>query len=281
MPRAVVSGPCFAARSSRLLRVRHSSLWLSLVLVASFRRALAATGRLCSGKGFTAPEGTMSMMRSTLALAALSALAACVSPEDHRRALSTNQALKAEIASLTAAQHAISMENEKLRAEIARLGKQAADADWIREQQDKLDKLIKQYQGGAGSGIDGVDVIRTSEGVAFRVLGGVLFSPGSVEIREQGQKTLLQLMTTLKAEGKRVRIDGHTDDQSIVRSKWGTNLRLSAERAIAVAEFLTKNGMAADQVGVAGFGEHRPTAQGKTDEARQQNRRVEILMLDK
>lgn len=263
------------------MRLLHSSLWLSLVLVASFRRALAATGRLCSGKGFTAPEGTMSMMRSTLALAALSALAACVSPEDHRRALSTNQALKAEIASLTAAQHAISMENEKLRAEIARLGKQAADADWIREQQDKLDKLIKQYQGGAGSGIDGVDVIRTSEGVAFRVLGGVLFSPGSVEIREQGQKTLLQLMTTLKAEGKRVRIDGHTDDQSIVRSKWGTNLRLSAERAIAVAEFLTKNGMAADQVGVAGFGEHRPTAQGKTDEARQQNRRVEILMLDK
>jgi chemotaxis protein MotB len=223
----------------------------------------------------------MSTIRSTLALAALFASAACVSPEDHRRALSANDALRAEIASLSNAQRSISQENEKLRAEIARLGKQAADADWIREQQDKLDKLIKQYQGGSGSGIDGVDVIRTSEGVAFRVLGGVLFSSGSVEIREQGQKTLMQLIGTLKAEGKKIRVDGHTDDQKISQSKWGTNLRLSAERAISVADFLVKNGLPADAVGVAGFGEYRPAAQGSTEDARQKNRRVEILMLDK
>ncbi len=223
----------------------------------------------------------MSMMRSSLLLAALSVMAACVSPEDHRRVLSSNDALKAEIASLTATQQAISLENEKLRAEIARLGKQAADADWIREQQDKLDKLIKQYQGGSGSGIDGVDVIRTSEGVAFRVLGGVLFSPGRIEISEQGQKTLAQLISTLKAEGKKLRVDGHTDDQKITQSKWGTNLRLSAERAIAVADFLIKNGLPADKVGVAGYGEYRPAAQGSGEDARQQNRRVEILMLDK
>jgi outer membrane protein OmpA-like peptidoglycan-associated protein len=49
---------------------------------------------------------------------------------------------------------------------------------------------------------------------------------------------------------------------------------------MAVADFLIKSGLPADRVGVAGFGEHRPAAAGTDDEARQRNRRVEILMLD-
>ncbi|MEQ1633131.1 MAG: OmpA family protein [Planctomycetota bacterium] len=223
----------------------------------------------------------MSTKTRTLALAALFTMAACVSPEEHRRALGANQALKAEIASLTAAQHAISLENERLRSEMDRLGKQAADADWIREQKDKLDKLLSQYQSGGAGAVDGVELVRTSEGLAFRVLGGVLFSPGSIQISEQGKQTLGKLISTLKQEGKRVRIDGHTDDTPIKNSRWGTNLRLSAERALAVAEFLTQSGFAADQVGVAGYGEHRPTTAGSTEDSRQQNRRVEILMLDR
>ena len=222
----------------------------------------------------------MLTMRSTLALAAMFTMAACVSPEEHRRALGANQALKAEIASLTAAQHAISLENERLRGELDRLGKQAADADWIREQKDKLDKLLSQYQSGGTGAVDGVELVRTSEGLAFRVLGGVLFAPGRIEISEQGKQTLGKLIATLKQEGKRVRVDGHTDDTPIKNSRWGTNLRLSAERALAVADFLVQSGFAADQVGVGGYGEYRPTITGSTEDARQQNRRVEILMLD-
>jgi hypothetical protein len=68
-------------------------------------------------------------MRSTYALAALLAAAACVSPEAHQRALSANQALQAEIASLTETQRALNQQNEQLRAELDRVGKQAADAD--------------------------------------------------------------------------------------------------------------------------------------------------------
>ena len=138
----------------------------------------------------------MLTMRSTLALAAMFTMAACVSPEEHRRALGANQALKAEIASLTAAQHAISLENERLRGELDRLGKQAADADWIREQKDKLDKLLSQYQSGGTGAVDGVELVRTSEGLAFRVLGGVLFAPGRIEISEQGKQTLGKPMAT-------------------------------------------------------------------------------------
>jgi flagellar motor protein MotB len=221
-------------------------------------------------------------MRSTIGLFVLLSAAACVSPKEHNEVLSANKALRAEIDSLAQTQQATQRENERLRGELERLGKQAADADWIREQKAKLDELLKQYpQGGGGSSMPGVEVVRTGEGIAFRVLGGVLFASGQNQISEQGQKTLQQLIATLQKEGKRVRVDGFTDDQPIQHSQWGTNLRLSVERSMAVAEFLIKAGLPAERVGVAGFGEFRPAVEGKTEDARQKNRRVEILMLDR
>jgi chemotaxis protein MotB len=219
-------------------------------------------------------------MRSTIALVVLLSAAACVSPKEHNEVLSANKALKAEIESLAETQRATQRENERLRGELDRLGKQAADADWIREQKAKLEELLKQYPQGGSSSMPGVEVVHTSEGIAFRVLGGVLFASGRAEVSEQGQKTLKQLVATLEKEGKRVRVDGHTDDTPIEHSQWGTNLRLSVERSMAVADFLIKAGLPAERVGVAGFGEYRPAVEGKTDEARQKNRRVEILMLD-
>jgi chemotaxis protein MotB len=220
-------------------------------------------------------------MRSTIALVVLLSAAACVSPKEHNEVLSANKALKAEMDSLEKTQRATQQENERLRGELERLGKQAADADWIREQKAKLDELLKQFPQGSSGSMPGVEVVRTGEGIAFRVLGGVLFAPGQNQISEQGQKTLGQLVATLQKEGKRVRVDGHTDDTPIAHSQWGTNLRLSVERSMAVADFLIKSGLPAERVGVAGFGEYRPAVEGKTDEARQKNRRVEILMLDK
>lgn len=218
-------------------------------------------------------------MRCTFGLALLPLLAACVSPEQHRQLRSANETLQAQNAALTDAQRELTKRNDLLRAEIERLGKNVADAAWIADQKAKLDELLKRYEGGVGN-IEGVQVVRTAEGVAFRVLGGVLFAPGKAEISEQGKQTLAKVIATLRSEGKRIRVDGHTDDQSIRSSPWGTNLRLSVERSLAVADLLINSGVPEDKIAVAGFGEWRPSVAGKDEAARQQNRRVEILMLD-
>lgn len=218
-------------------------------------------------------------MRRTFGLALLLSAAACVSPEQHRRLQGANSALQAENAALTQSQRDLMQQNDKLRAEIERLGRNVADANWIREQKAKLDELLRRHEGAVGS-LEGVEVVRTAEGIAFRVLGGVLFASGRAEISDQGKQTLSRLLQTLRSEGKRIRIDGHTDDTPITHSKWGSNLRLSAERSLAVADFLIANGVAADKVGIAGYGEHRPAIEGRDEAARQKNRRVEILMLD-
>src|SRR5262249_25117872 len=132
-------------------------------------RAVVSAARTAAAAAAAVPRparrGTMSTTRSTLGCTALTALlltAACVSPEEHRRALSANSALQAELASLGETQRNLQKENEHLRADLERLGKQAADADWIREQKQKLDELLKQYPQGGPGAVPGVELVRTS-----------------------------------------------------------------------------------------------------------------------
>lgn len=219
-------------------------------------------------------------MKHTVVLTALLlASVACVSPETHRRIVGANSVLQAEKASMLESQKALALENEQLRAQVMDLGKRAADAAWIDEQKKKIAGLLEKYGEGSRSAQDGVELIRTPEGYAFRVAGGVLFSPGRNDLSEQGKRTLADLVASL--QGRRVRVEGHTDDTPIQRSQWGTNLRLSIERAMVVADFLIQTGgLKAEQVGVAGYGEYRPAVAGTDDSSRQRNRRVEILLLD-
>lgn len=218
-------------------------------------------------------------MKHTVMMAALLATAACVSPETHRQVVGANQALQAQVAGMAESQKALAAENERLRSQVGDLSKRAADAAWIEEQKKKLDSLLSKYGAGTPAAASGVELVQTPEGYAFRVAGGVLFSSGQNVLSDQGKKTLTELVGSL--EGRRIRVEGHTDDVPIQRSQWGTNLRLSVERAMTVADFLIHSGgLKADRVGVAGYGEYRPAMAGTDDGSRQKNRRVEILMLD-
>ncbi|GAB4155086.1 MAG: OmpA family protein [Planctomycetota bacterium] len=224
----------------------------------------------------------MPTSRLTIALLALSiGFAGCVSNETHRRVLGANEALRAQIADLTEHQQKLNQENERLRADVERLGKLAKDATWIAEQKEKLSRLLADYKQGGPQAIPGIDLVRTSEGNAFRAAGSLLFASGKAEVTPEGRAALAKVVVALKQEGCRVRVDGFTDDQPIQHSAWRSNLELSVARALSVADFLIQNGIPPELVAVAGFGEYRPAVEGTSEEARQRNRRVEILMLDR
>lgn len=219
-------------------------------------------------------------MKHTLTMAALMLAAACVSSETHRKVVGANSALQAEMASMAESQRTLAAENARLRNENQDLGKRAADAAWIEEQKKHIAQLIERYGSGTVSAANGVEMVRTPEGYAIRVAGEVLFSPGQNTLSDNGRKTLVDLANQLKDQA--IRVEGHTDDQPIVRSQWGTNLRLSMERAMVVADYLINSGgLKAPRVSVAGYGEFRPAQAGSDDAARQKNRRVEILLLGK
>ena len=80
----------------------------------------------------------------------------------------------------------------------------------------------------------------------------------------------------LASEGYRLFVYGHTDD---VGSD-AYNLDLSRRRAESVARYLEKMGLPKDIISIEGFGKRNPVVGGKTREARNRNRRVEIGIVD-
>ena len=217
---------------------------------------------------------------TVLCALAVAALPACVSQDAHNRALAANKKLQDEREALAAHVRELSAENSELSRSVQRLGASAADAAWIEDQKNKLREMIERLGAGGGLDIEGVSVRRSDEGVVVQVQGEVLFASGKAELTETGEQTLQKLAPAILREQRRVRVEGHTDSDPIVHSKWKTNLRLSSERAISVAQYLSGAGLPADKVAVAGYGQYQPIAEGDDASAKQANRRVEILLLD-
>lgn len=107
---------------------------------------------------------------------------------------------------------------------------------------------------------------------------GILFDTGSARIRPESTPTLEEIADALQRNGDlRLRIEGHTDNVGQAAS----NLTLSEQRAQAVVAHLVEHaGIAAARLEAAGLGDTKPAADNGTPEGRQQNRRVELVVLD-
>lgn len=117
---------------------------------------------------------------------------------------------------------------------------------------------------------------KTERGMVI-TLGDVLFDFNRAELRGGAQQNLYGLVTFLRENSEHeVLIEGHTD--SVGSDSY--NLDLSQRRAEAVRGFLAQNGVGFARMAVRGFGEARPVSTNGTEAGRQQNRRVEIVILD-
>jgi outer membrane protein OmpA-like peptidoglycan-associated protein len=77
-------------------------------------------------------------------------------------------------------------------------------------------------------------------------------------------------------ELKKIRIEGHTDSMGAQ----AMNQRLSQGRAEAVMNYLLQQGISPAKLTAQGFGPDRPIAPNSTIRGREQNRRVEFVILD-
>lgn len=115
--------------------------------------------------------------------------------------------------------------------------------------------------------------------VIIRLMGESTFDSGKADIRHQLKPLLLKVAQTLQASPGDITIAGHTDNVPIRKGPFKTNLRLSAARASAVAEFLiAKADIDPKRISTMGFGEFRPFDTNDTIKGRQRNRRVEIIL---
>ena len=112
----------------------------------------------------------------------------------------------------------------------------------------------------------------------IEILQQVHFGVGKAVVLADSYPLLAQVVDAIvRNDIKRVRIEGHTDNQGNPER----NLQLSKDRAQAVAAHLIKAGIDASRLDVEGFGDTRPIAPNLTPRGRELNRRVEFVILER
>jgi chemotaxis protein MotB len=118
----------------------------------------------------------------------------------------------------------------------------------------------------------------------------VLFPTGSEEINEAGRvemKKLADAIIDLQREippeiNWVLRVDGHTDNVPLSGAgRYRDNWELSSARSTSVVKFLIENGVPANRLVAAGFGEFQPLDAADTPEARNRNRRIELKLTER
>jgi outer membrane protein OmpA-like peptidoglycan-associated protein len=125
-----------------------------------------------------------------------------------------------------------------------------------------------------GADVDAIAAIGGA--VRLNIDSAVLFDTAEYELKESAASELEKLLEAIKEipEGTII-VEGHTDN---VGSP-GSNLTLSQNRAREVANYLKSNLPDTYKYSIKGHGETRPVAINDTDENKQKNRRVEILII--
>ena len=127
-----------------------------------------------------------------------------------------------------------------------------------------------------------VQVQRIRDQLRVDMVDEVLFDSGQAELKPAGQTVLDKVGQILKkTEGRRIEIQGHTDNVPIVGAlskRYPTNWELSAARAVNVARFLQQSGVDPKSLSAVAHSEFRPRVANDSEEGKRKNRRIEILL---
>ena len=122
-----------------------------------------------------------------------------------------------------------------------------------------------------------IEARETDRGVAVN-LPSVNFQFDSADLTPDGRDRVNQIASILnrQASNRRVAVEGHASRESAAQEAY--NQRLSERRAETVADALGRDGVQTSQISSRGLGTRSPIASNETEDGRQQNRRVEVVI---
>jgi OOP family OmpA-OmpF porin len=125
------------------------------------------------------------------------------------------------------------------------------------------------------NGCPGTTVIT---GGQIKIIEPVFFATNKDVILKRSFPVLEAVANSLKGAPsiKKVQVEGHTDN----RGKPDYNRALSSRRAASVVRFLVEKGIDQNRLQSAGFGPDKPIADNKSAKGREQNRRVDFVIID-
>lgn len=121
------------------------------------------------------------------------------------------------------------------------------------------------------------NVTRTNRGIMMTFDSDLLFPINSSYLTDKAKVVLEEFVKLAKESPQAlIQIDGHTDATGTADyNQW-----LSEKRAVSVKTYLVNLGVSASRMQTTGHGQVQPVATNQTKEGRQQNRRVEITILN-
>ncbi|MEO6015590.1 MAG: peptidoglycan -binding protein [Devosia sp.] len=194
-------------------------------------------------------------------------------------------ALRTQIGALEQALNASESKATESKTQVADLGRRLNVA--LAQRVQDLSRYRSDFFGRLRTILEGRSDVRVV-GDRFVFQSEVLFGAGEADISDEGKAELAKLGEAVKQLESEIpadvnwvlRIDGHTDKRPIKTVEFPSNWELSAARAISVAKYLITQGVSAQHLVPAGFGEFSPIDGGDSDESYARNRRIEFKLTE-
>mgnify|MGYP005848075447 CR=1 FL=1 len=146
-------------------------------------------------------------------------------------------------------------------------------------QLQKIKEQIEKY--AKAQGLAAKVAARIEErGVVVSIQDTALFSLGSADLTPQARKIVRKVGQILLTTDNYIRVEGHTCDLPIHTARFPSNWELSTARATSVVQELLRTvNFPPQRLSASGYGEYRPVVPNTSETNRQQNRRVDFVVL--
>lgn len=148
----------------------------------------------------------------------------------------------------------------------------------------QMEKVKQEMEKSIEKGeLKGVDVKMEARGLVVSLMDSVFFDSGAATIKQGSRKTIDKVAFMIKKNfpTNQISIEGHTDNQPSNSTMYPSNWELSSARASSVVRYLINSfKMPKKNFLAVGYADIKPIALNDTEESRQKNRRVEIVILN-
>ncbi|MDH4285176.1 MAG: OmpA family protein, partial [Gallionellaceae bacterium] len=174
-------------------------------------------------------------------------------------------------------------QNTAIQQQVSNLEQQkAALLAASQSRQQQYDELVKNLSQEVEKGQ--LQVRQYQNMLSVDLAEKIFFDSGRATLKSGGKEVLKKVGEVLKGyEDKVIRVVGHTDNVPIAKtlqSVFPTNWELSVARATTVVRFLEDVGVPPERMVAAGRSKYDPVDTNDTAEGRQNNRRIEIMIID-
>jgi chemotaxis protein MotB len=122
---------------------------------------------------------------------------------------------------------------------------------------------------------------QTDRGLVVSLAETGFFAPGDAFVGAEADRVVAALAESIKNSPMAVRVEGHTDSVPISTARYASNWELSTARAANVLQKLIEKGIAPERLSASGYGGFQPVADNALPEGRAQNRRVDVVILNR